>query len=835
MQDLEEDASDEDSPKFPKQDPFAVNGPPVQSDNNAAQTASQPAAPPREPTAPADRLAALKARLEAGRNKAAAPQAQPTRQSEGYASAAPAAHSRPVRQTTDSVPQASAPRAHFNGLSAPERILQRAATEKQQGNTTSAPTTEAVALAEAQKQIEGLKQELLHQREDFRKQVHQGQQNAELLQQQLHVSQHQQQAQLQEQQEREMSFRQQLDACQSAEDHTQEVQQLQSRLAEQEGQIAQLRAQVKSLKDEARDGEATAAARVPELKWRIDELTAAQQEAATAARERDEEWRQELEVQRDAAEEAQAQLQARLQASHSAEASQQDQLQALATQHAAGLRSARQECTAERDDYWQERVQDLQMQYTQLQSTLDAEVAARHAHEAELEGTSEARHQALLAQEEACSQKSRADQLAQELEQTRSALEASRSAASAAETLHEQTEGETQRQLLGLQAETSQLQAQVAELSSQQQQSGDTASGVLDADLAALRTELEATCAERDQARQQLSRLKQAMVAEQEDEEDKVRWRVDAEVKLAREDLLAQEAERTASHSTASASMQAELNSAMERIHRMDADLNAWEAAVASRDVELANLQSALGELAYESEAAERLRAELRALQRSLEESQGEVASAKAAQEQAVAGQQAAEAQAAAAKEALQQQKAAEAGINEEAAMLRRAVGESMRKMSALTSDSNALVDRRILGKLVVTYFERGQSADVLALMARMLALTEEDKGKIGLASSKRGYLRSISALPGSLVRGTVSLVGGGGSRAPGAEGDSLADQWLEFLIQQEQAAEAEDAQKGADAGSIPADTYVPPPAFSPRGDIKPASPSHAWRHSTPG
>lgn len=46
------------------------------------------------------------------------------------------------------------------------------------------------------------------------------------------------------------------------------------------------------------------------------------------------------------------------------------------------------------------------------------------------------------------------------------------------------------------------------------------------------------------------------MVAEQEDEEDKVRWRVDAEVKLAREELLAQEAERLASHSHASASAQ---------------------------------------------------------------------------------------------------------------------------------------------------------------------------------------------------------------------------------------------------------------------------------------
>lgn len=62
------------------------------------------------------------------------------------------------------------------------------------------------------------------------------------------------------------------------------VQELHKRLAEQEGQAAQLRTQVKSMEEAARDGEATAAARVPELKRRIDELTAAQHEATSAAR-----------------------------------------------------------------------------------------------------------------------------------------------------------------------------------------------------------------------------------------------------------------------------------------------------------------------------------------------------------------------------------------------------------------------------------------------------------------------------------------------------------------------------------------------------------------------
>lgn len=51
--------------------------------------------------------------------------------------------------------------------------------------------------------------------------------------------------------------------------------------------------------------------------------------------------------------------------------------------------------------------------------------------------------------------------------------------------------------------------------------------------------------------------------------------------------------------------------------------------AHAHHQVSCNDLQSALGELAYESEAAERLRAELRASQRSLEDLQGELAAAK--------------------------------------------------------------------------------------------------------------------------------------------------------------------------------------------------------------
>lgn len=45
-----------------------------------------------------------------------------------------------------------------------------------------------------------------------------------------------------------------------------------------------------------------------------------------------------------------------------------------------------------------------------------------------------------------------------------------------------------------------------------------------------------------------------------------------------------------------------------------------------------------------------------------------------------------------------------------------------------LNSDSNAMVDRRIVVKLLVTYFQRNQSPEILELMARMLSLSGQSR-----------------------------------------------------------------------------------------------------------
>lgn len=54
--------------------------------------------------------------------------------------------------------------------------------------------------------------------------------------------------------------------------------------------------------------------------------------------------------------------------------------------------------------------------------------------------------------------------------------------------------------------------------------------------------------------------------------------------------------------------------------------------------------------------------------------------------------------------------------------MLRRALAESMKRVKLMATEET--VDRRIVVKLLITYFERDRSPEVLQLMFRMLGFT---------------------------------------------------------------------------------------------------------------
>ncbi|DBA84917.1 TPA: hypothetical protein ACH3X1_005929 [Trebouxia sp. C0004] len=301
-----------------------------------------------------------------------------------------------------------------------------------------------------------------------------------------------------------------------------------------------------------------------------------------------------------------------------------------------------------------------------------------------------------------------------------------------------------------------------------------------------LQQRLAAVEKERDKAKQQLNRLKQELMTEQEEEEEKLRWRVDAEVKLALEEFQKAEAQRGAGSQGEVAELKVGMDSANAQIQQMHEDLQAWEQAVAARDAELRNLQAALGELTFESEAANRMRGEVRSaqhqvdhLQHQLQQSAQQVQSAQQAQAQA-------QQLAADASNGTQEQQRLEKQLQDEAAMLRRALNESMRRVESLSDEGLVQVDRRIVVKLLVTFFEKGQSQDVLSLMARILAFTDDDKARVGLTQPRKGVF--------SRVAGVLSL---SSSSARQAADESLADQWLDFLIQQADAADAAETAAG--------------------------------------
>eukprot|EP00275_Glaucocystis_incrassata_P001952 EC124401.1.p1 GENE.EC124401.1~~EC124401.1.p1 ORF type:complete len:146 (+),score=4.13 EC124401.1:62-499(+) len=94
--------------------------------------------------------------------------------------------------------------------------------------------------------------------------------------------------------------------------------------------------------------------------------------------------------------------------------------------------------------------------------------------------------------------------------------------------------------------------------------------------------------------------------------------------------------------------------------------------------------------------------------------------------------------------------------------------------------------DRRLVNKLLVTYFDRDSrtKSDVLALMAKILQFTDDEKERVGL-------IRHGGWLSWGL--------GGSTARAPSSDQESLTDMWIEFLLK-----ESDEANKAANPDKPP-------------------------------
>ncbi|KDO86333.1 hypothetical protein CISIN_1g003941mg [Citrus sinensis] len=287
-----------------------------------------------------------------------------------------------------------------------------------------------------------------------------------------------------------------------------------------------------------------------------------------------------------------------------------------------------------------------------------------------------------------------------------------------------------------------------------------------------LEKDLKETCSERDKALQELTRLKQHLIEKAQEESEKMdedskiieELRENNEYQRAqilhlenvlKQTLAKQEEFKMMNHS--------EIQKSKEIIDGLNNKLANCMRTIEAKNVELLNLQTALGQYFAEIEAKGHLEREL-ALAR--EESAKLSEYLKNADQRAEVSRSEKEeilVKLSHSEKMLAEGKGRANKLEEDNAKLRLAVEQSMTRLNRMSVDSDFLVDRRIVIKLLVTYFQRNHSKEVLDLMVRMLGFSDEDKQRIGMAQqgAGKGVVRGVLGLPGRLVGGII-----GGSQA---------------------------------------------------------------------
>ncbi|XP_043716113.1 golgin candidate 3-like isoform X2 [Telopea speciosissima] len=337
-------------------------------------------------------------------------------------------------------------------------------------------------------------------------------------------------------------------------------------------------------------------------------------------------------------------------------------------------------------------------------------------------------------------------------------------------------------------------------------------------------TDLKEVRRERDKALQELTRLKQHLLdkeleeSEKMDEDSKIIEELRANSEYQRAQIL--HLENTLKQAMTSQEEGKKINNnehqkAKETISDLKQKLASYMNTIDAKNVELSNLQTALGQYYAESEAKDRLERDL-ALAREesakrselLKDANQRVEISRQEKEDIVAKLSQAERMISEGKRTVQK-------LEEDNIKLRRALEQSMTRLNRMSLDSDYFVDRRIVIKLLVTYFQRNHSKEVLDLMVRMLGFSEEDKQRIGVAhqGAGKGVVRGVLGLPGRLVGG---FLGGGSpelhSHVP-SENQSFADLWVDFLLKEteererREAAEATAVSKDSPWGRSPSST----------------------------
>ncbi|KAL0724580.1 hypothetical protein Bca4012_039179 [Brassica carinata] len=223
---------------------------------------------------------------------------------------------------------------------------------------------------------------------------------------------------------------------------------------------------------------------------------------------------------------------------------------------------------------------------------------------------------------------------------------------------------------------------------------------------------------------------------------------------------------------------------------------------IESKNVELLNLQTALGQYYAEIEAKEHFERELAVakdesmkLNARLKDADERLESSNKEKEDITSKLLQAEKVAAEWKNRVSK-------VEEDNAKVRRVLEQSMTRLNRMSMESDNLVDRRIVIKLLVTYFQKNHSKEVLDLMVKMLGFSEEDKERIGVAQQGggRGVVKGVLGFPGRFVGGILGGKTAGSHANAASDNQSFADLWVDFLLKDAEERERREAEESAAA-----------------------------------
>ncbi|VFQ94684.1 unnamed protein product [Cuscuta campestris] len=328
-----------------------------------------------------------------------------------------------------------------------------------------------------------------------------------------------------------------------------------------------------------------------------------------------------------------------------------------------------------------------------------------------------------------------------------------------------------------------------------------------------LENDLKETCREKDKAWLELNRLKQHLLekeseeSEKMDEDNKVIEELQQKCEFQQAQILHLEKalkQAVGSLEEVKICNDKELKKSKETVDELNRKLASCLSTIEAKNIEVLNLQTALGQYYAEMEAKERMAEDLTALKEESSRLSGLLKDAyeqsntlSRDKEEVLIKLSEAEKRFADGKNRMNK-------LEQDNEKLRRALEQSMTRLNRMSLDSDNYVDRRIVVKLLVTYFQRNHSKEVLELMVRMLGFSEEDKQRMGCGSGQqgsggKGVVRGMFGLPGRLVGG---ILGGGGDSNPPAgsmtsDDQSFADLWVDFLLKETEEREKREGGRG--------------------------------------